>query len=72
MITADELLIGAADVGLRVNNLFQVAVGSEEMWQANVRDASGPKECFEFGRGTTPVAALIAAYRAAGVTVDEA
>lgn len=70
-ISADDLLMGAADVGLRVNNLFQIKIGDAELWQANVRSVHDKDGCFEFGRGSTPVLALIAAYKCAGVVVED-
>lgn len=69
-ITADELLLGAPSVGLRIRNLFQVNVAGTEMWQANLCHENDT-EGFNFGRGATPTAALIEAYRIAGVKVED-
>lgn len=63
----DELLTALPAVGLHLNNLFQCEDGS---WQANMRDASGG-DFYDFGKGATPAAALIACLQKAGVEVSD-
>lgn len=65
------MLLSANNVGLRVNNLFQLDNGT---WQANLRALEpDTKDMYdhEFGHGATPKAALAAAYVKAGCEVTE-
>lgn len=52
-----------AAMGLFVNNLFQRHDGK---WQANLRDSS---ECYEFGRGESPMLALNDAIEKAKISL---
>lgn len=58
-MTIEQLFAQTAALSLYVNNLFQRHDGR---WQANLRDNS---ECYEFGRGDTPVEALTCAIEKA-------
>lgn len=72
----DEILEALSDVDLRLRNLFELDydTANEPMapgWQCNV--ASRDEHVgYEFGRGRTPLAALVAACKAAGVNVEDA
>lgn len=61
----DELIDALPDVGLRLNNLFQLDDGR---WQANVRESD---TCAPFGRGATPVEALTAAIGVLGIKIED-
>jgi len=62
----DELLDALPDVGLKLCNLFQTT----ERWQANVC-AADDLTGYEFGIGDTPLDALVACLRKAGVNVTD-
>lgn len=62
----DEILEALPDVGLRLRNLFQLADG----WQANVSSAD-ENTAFQFGRGATPVEAMVNCLKLSGVVVSD-
>ena len=64
-MTLDELIAEMPGLRLRLRNLFQTSTG----WTANVCE-SQEDVGYEFGRGATPVEALLAAFKAAGVKVE--
>jgi len=71
--TVDDLLAVVAAKGLRLANLFQFPVPDtgeppQLRWQANITDG---EQFWEFGRGSTPEAALEAALRIQSTTPGE-
>ena len=53
----EDLIAEVNGRGLRINNLFQLENGG---WQSNITDG---ERFWEFGRGDTPTAALLAAMQ---------
>jgi len=56
----EKFITSTQALGFKINNFFQRDDG---FWQANLRKVDG--DCYEWGRGATPEAALDAALKAA-------
>lgn len=67
MTTLDELVDALPGVGLRLHNLFQ---GRDGGWEAQVCDRDATVG-YTFGRAATPVDALLAALKVAGIKFEE-
>lgn len=68
-MSLDDLIAALPAVGLKLTHLGWHAGG--DPWGATIRDIAQGEDGTFWGQGPTPVAAMAAALRMAGVSVDD-